>query len=76
MIEASVAIAIAVATGVGAVINRHNQRLVDLDTRLDGIELRVAEKYVQRQELASALEKIEAHMVRIESKLDKLTFNG
>lgn len=73
MLEATVAVTIAVVTGAGAVINRQNQRLLDLDTRLDGIELRVAEKYVQRQELASALEKIEAHMIRIESKLDKLT---
>lgn len=69
------AASIAVTTGIGAVISRQNQRLLDLDTRLDGIQLRVAEKYVQREELTVALDKIEAHMLRIESKLDKLA-NG
>lgn len=75
MLEAIVAASIAVTTGIGAVISRQNQRLLDLDTRLDGIQLRVAEKYVQREELTVALDKIEAHMLRIESKLDKLA-NG
>lgn len=75
MLEAIVAASIAVTTGIGAVISRQNQRLLDLDTRLDGIQLRVAEKYVQREELTIALDKIEAHMLRIESKLDKLA-NG
>ena len=75
MLGAIVAASIAVTTGIGAVISRQNQRLLDLDTRLDGIQLRVAEKYVQREELAIALDKIEAHMLRIESKLDKLA-NG
>lgn len=76
MLEATVAISIAIATGVGAVLTRQNQRLLDLDKRLDGVELRVAEKYVQRQELTQHLDKIEAHLLRLESKLDKLTTNG
>lgn len=76
MLEATVAVSIAIATGVGAVLTRQNQRLLDLDKRLDGVELRVAEKYVQRQELAQHLDKIEAHLLRLESKLDKLTTNG
>ena len=76
MLEATVAASIAIATGVGAVITRQNQRLLDLDHRLDGIELRVAEKYVQRQELAQSLSKIEGHLLRLESKLDKITLNG
>lgn len=76
MLEATVAVSIAIATGVGAVLTRQNQRLLDLDQRLDGVELRVAEKYVQRQELAQHLDKIEAHLLRLESKLDKLTTNG
>jgi uncharacterized coiled-coil protein SlyX len=76
MLEATVAVSIAIATGVGAVLTRQNQRLLDLDQRLDGVELRVAEKYVQRQELTQHLDKIEAHLLRLESKLDKLTTNG
>tara|TARA_B100001939_G_C16559420_1_gene453745 strand:+ start:237 stop:467 length:231 start_codon:yes stop_codon:yes gene_type:complete len=76
MLEATVAVSIAIATSVGAVLTRQNQRLLDLDQRLDGVELRVAEKYVQRQELTQHLDKIEAHLLRLESKLDKLTTNG
>ena len=76
MLEAIVAASIAVSTGLGAVLTRQSQRLLDLDNRIDGIELRVAEKYVQREELASALAKIEAHMIRIESKLDRMVSNG
>jgi len=76
MLEATAAVSIAIATGVGAVLTRQNQRLLDLDKRLDGVELRVAEKYVQRQELTQHLDKIEAHLLRLESKLDKLTTNG
>ena len=76
MLEAIVAASIAVSTGLGAVLTRQNQRLLDLDNRIDGIELRVAEKYVQREELASALAKIEAHMIRIESKLDRMVSHG
>ena len=76
MLEAIVAASIAVSTGLGAVLTRQNQRLLDLDNRIDSIELRVAEKYVQREELASALAKIEAHMIRIESKLDRMVSNG
>ena len=76
MLEAIVAASIAVSTGLGAVLTRQNQRLLDLDNRIDSIELRVAEKYVQREELASALAKIEAHMIRIESKLDRMVSHG
>ena len=76
MIEATVALAIAMATGVGAVMTRQNQRIIDLDRRVDGVELRVAEKYVTRNELVQALSKMEDHMVRIENKLDRITLNG
>lgn len=76
MIEATVALAIAMATGVGAVMTRQNQRIIDLDRRVDGVELRVAEKYVTRDELVQALSKMEDHMVRIENKLDRITLNG
>tara|TARA_X000001382_G_scaffold74053_1_gene51745 strand:+ start:7952 stop:8185 length:234 start_codon:yes stop_codon:yes gene_type:complete len=76
MLEATVAVSIAITTGLGAVLTRQNQRMLDLDNRIDSIELRVAERYVQRQELATALEKIEDHMIRIENKLDKIALHG
>ena len=65
MIEAAVTLAIAAATGLGVMSSRLNQRL-------NSIELRVAEKYIPREEVSLILTRFEDHMVRIESKLDNL----
>lgn len=76
MIEAIVTGAITLVLGIGggvlAVNGRSNSRMDGIDTRIDSIELRLAEKYVPRQELAVALQKMEDHMIRIESKLDQI----
>ena len=72
MIEASVTIAIAVMTGLGFVVSKSQARMLELDKRIDAIELRVAEKYVPREELSASLTRFEEHMVRIENKLDRL----
>jgi uncharacterized coiled-coil protein SlyX len=48
----------------------------DIDKRIDSIELRFAEKYVPRQELATALQKMEDHMIRIENKLDQIVLRN
>ena len=47
--------------------------MTDLDKRIDGIELRVAQDYLSKAEFSAALERVEQHMVRIENKLDRLT---
>jgi uncharacterized coiled-coil protein SlyX len=47
-----------------------------IDKRIDEIELRLAEKYVPRQELANALQKMEDHMIRIENKLDQIVLRN
>lgn len=65
MIEAAVTLAIAAATGLGVVSTR-------LNTRLNNIELRVAEKYIPREEVSLILTRFEDHMIRIENKLDNL----
>ena len=65
MIEAAVAIAIAAVTGLGVMSSR-------LNDRLNNIELRVAEKYIPREEVSLVLTRFEDHMIRIESKLDNL----
>ena len=75
MIEAAVSGTIAVFTAVVALHSRLHNRISEVDKRIDQVELRIAEKYVQREELTSALQKMEDHMVRIEGKLDKLIFN-
>ena len=72
MIEATVSLGIALASGFSLLITRVHARVHELDRRLDGVELRVAQDYLSKAEFSSALERVEAHMVRIETKLDKI----
>ena len=65
MIEAAVTLAIDAATGLGVITSRLNERI-------NSIELRVAEKYIPREEVSLILTRFEDHMIRIESKLDNL----
>ena len=65
MLEAVVAIGIAISTGLGVFASRIN-------TRVNQIELRVAEKYIPREEVSLILTRFEDHMIRIENKLDNL----
>ena len=73
MIEAGVTGAIAVIAACATVSNRIHNRIQEMDKRMDGVELRIAEQYVKRHELSTALEKFEDHMIRIEAKIDQLT---
>ena len=73
MIESVVPIALAAATGFSVLITRLHSRVSDLDTRIDRFELRIAEGYVSKESFQSALERVEAHMIRIENKIDKLS---
>ena len=72
MIETFIPIALAGATGFSVLISRLHSRVTDLDKRIDSFELRVAESYLSKAEFSSALERVEQHMVRIETKLDNL----
>jgi prefoldin subunit 5 len=80
MIEAIItgitSLIIGVGGGVAAVHSRSNSRMNEIDKRIDNIELRLAEKYVPRQELAAALQKMEDHMIRIENKLDQIVLRN
>ncbi len=70
MIEASVSAGIALVAAMAALTNRLHTRINELDKRVDGVELSVAQNYVSRTEHFQAMERIEEHMVRIEGKLD------
>jgi hypothetical protein len=76
MIEAIItgvfSLIIGVGGGVAALNGRSSARMDVIDKRIDGLELRIAEKYVPRQELTAALQKMEDHMIRIENKLDQI----
>ena len=70
-----VSLVIGASGAVFSVSSKSSGRMDDIDKRIDGLEIRLAEKYVPRQELANAISKIENHMIRIEEKLDKIIFN-
>jgi hypothetical protein len=75
-IAGAISLVIGVSGGVLAVSSKSNSRMDDIDKRIDSIELRFAEKYVPRQELATALQKMEDHMIRIENKLDQIVLRN
>ena len=72
MFEALIPIALAGATGFSVLIRGLYTRVHELDQRMDRSELRIAENYLSKAEFSTALERVEAHMIRIENKLDAL----
>ena len=76
LITGVVSLIVGVGSGVLTVNSRSNSRMDQIDSRIDSIELRFAEKYVPRQELATALQKMEDHMIRIENKLDQIVLRN
>jgi len=72
MFEALIPIALAGATGFSVLIRGLYTRVHELDQRMDRSELRIAENYLSKAEFSAALERVEAHMIRIENKLDAL----
>ena len=72
MFETLIPVAVAAATGFSVLIRGLYTRVHDLDNRIDTFELRVAENYVSKESFNNALERVEAHMIRIEEKIDKL----
>jgi septal ring factor EnvC (AmiA/AmiB activator) len=76
IITGAVSLVLGIGGGVAALHSRSNSRMDQIDKRIDGVELRLAEKYVPRQELANALQKMEDHMIRIESKLDQIALRS
>ena len=76
MVEASVTLGVALATGFGVLMSKLHMRVHELDRRVDSVELRIAENYLSKAEFSTALERVEAHMIRIENKLDKLTLKS
>ena len=76
MVEAGVSAFIALVTGGFVLTNRIYGRILELDKRIDGIELRIAQAYVSKADLQLVIERMEGHMERIENKLDTLVNIG
>ena len=76
MIEAAVPVAVAIIGAGVALTNRLYGRINEMDRRLDTFELRVATNYVPKDEFTAAIQKIEDHMIRIETKIDKIVMKN
>ena len=83
MLEAIVSLAIATVAAGAALNNRLHQRINNvhdrisgLDRRIDSVELSVAQDYVSKSDLQSMIDRMEDHMVRIESKLDQIVLRN
>ena len=72
MLEAFIGPTVALISGGFILTNRINTRIRELDTRMDGIELRVAQDYVSKADFQHALERVENQLVRLEEKLDAI----
>ena len=74
MVESVIPVLIAGATGFSVLISRLHSRVTALDSRIDSFELRVASDYVSKTDLNEIVDRVEAHMVPIENKLDKIIY--
>ena len=73
MTEIGVTVALALFTALGAATRQLHTKIDALDSRVDRHELRVAEQYISKQDFLAAIDRVEDHMIRIETKLDKLS---
>ena len=73
MVEVLITTGIAVVTGMSVLTQRLHTRITELDRRIDKVELRVASDYVTKQELSAIMERMEAHLIRIEEKMDNIS---
>jgi hypothetical protein len=72
MVESIVSAVLAVVTGGFVLTSRINTKIDSVDKRIDEVELCMARSYISKQDFATTLERVEAHMIRIEDKLDEL----
>ncbi len=72
MLETLVTAGIAALTGMSIVTQRLHGRINELDKRVDEVQLRVAQDYVTKTELSAIMERMEAHLISIEEKMDNI----
>ena len=75
MIEPFVPVFIAVGTGFAVLTSRIYNKISYLDRRVDGIELRIVQDFVSKNELQAAMDRMESHLIRMEDKLDAIVKN-
>ena len=72
MIESIISATVAVVTGGAVLTSRVHARIMELDKRIDQMEINVVSNYISKVDFEKSLERMESHMVRIEDKLDEL----
>ena len=72
MIETAIPVVIAIVTGTAVLFNKVGDRVTVLNTRVDRLELKLAESYTSKQEFTAAMGRMEDHLIRIEDKMDML----
>ena len=72
MFEQAIPAIIAIVTGTAVLFNKVNQRVTQLDHRVDKLELKLVESFTTKQEFSAAMNRMEEHLIRIEDKMDKL----
>ena len=72
MFEPFIPAVVAVVTGVAVLFNKVNNRVTQLDHRVDRLELKLVESFTTKADFASAMNRMEEHLIRIEDKMDKL----
>ena len=75
MIEPFLPLFVAVGTGFAVLTSRIYNKIGQLDTRVDRIELRIVEDFVSKTELQTAMDRMESHLIRMEDKLDAIVKN-
>ena len=76
MVESIISAAVAVVTGGAVLTSRMHSRIMELDKRIDQVELGMAQAYVSKGDFDRTLERVEGHMIRIENKIDELVRNN
>ena len=72
MIEAIIPAVVAVSTGVAVLFSKVNNRVTQLDHRVDRLELKLVESFTTKADFNAAMIRMEEHLIRIENKMDQL----
>ena len=72
MLESFIPAIIAIVTGTAVLFNRVNHRVTEIDRRVDKLELKIVESFTTKTDFNAAMERMEAHLIRIEDKMDQL----
>ena len=75
MIEPFVPVFIAIGTGFAVLTSRIYNKIGHLDRRVDGIELRIVQDFVSKNELHVIMDRMETHLIRMDDMLDAIVKN-